>query len=287
MVTHACNTSTQDVKAGGLGVRGHLWLHSMFKASLAYTKPCLRKERMEGGEEGRSGGGREKRGDRNGKKKGGSKKRAEWRKVCLGLGFRYLRPVASAPLESQSVLTFSAFSASHSSSKANSSLLRFVHREPSRSPARGQSACAMAVNAGAKAPGTQQTAAIFLLSVLLFAEYHIIHLSSNLVLKHDVRGFSRFTPCATVPASPHSTGGPENTKRLVVPLSICQLSESPLPDSHMVDQSFPTSPPNVEEPLVPEASRAERLNVVHVAFSARAPLHSMTLSVLLPMVLEN
>lgn len=203
-------------------------------------------------------------------------------KVCLGPGFRYLRPVASAPLESQSVLTFSAFSASHSSSKANSSLLRFVHREPSRSPARGQSACAMAVNAGAKAPGTQQTSAIFLLSVLLFAEYHIIHLSSNLVLKHDVRGFSRFTLCATVPASPHSTAGPENTKRLVVPLSICQLSESPLPDSHMVDQSFPTSPPNVEETLVPEVSRAERLNVVRVAFSARAPLHSMTLFCLAP-----
>lgn len=64
---------------------------------------------------------------------------------------------------------------------------------------------------------------------------------------------------------------PENTKRPVVPLSICQLSESPLPDSHMVDQSFPTSPPNVEEPLVPEVSSAERLDVVHVAFSARAP----------------
>lgn len=121
------------------------------------------------------------------KEKRGEQKESRVEKVCLGPGFRYLRPVASAPLESQSVLTFSAFSASHSSSKANSSLLCFVHREPSRSPAQGQSACAMAVNARAKAPGTQQTSAIFLLSVLLFAEYHIIHLSSNLVLKHDVR----------------------------------------------------------------------------------------------------
>lgn len=143
----------------------------MFKASLAYTKPCLKKERMKGGEEGWGGGGREKRGDRNGEKKGGAK-RAEWRKVCLGLGFwgtydcwplPHLSPRARG--FSRLMLTCPAFSASHSRSKANSSLLRFVHREPSRALARGQSARAMAVNARAKAPGTQQTAAIFLLSV--------------------------------------------------------------------------------------------------------------------------
>lgn len=128
----------------------------------------------------------------------------------------------SARRLSHPMLTFSVFSASHSRSKANSSLLRFVHREPSRSPARGQSACAMAVSAGLKLQVPSRRLPFSFCRFLLFAEYHnIIHLSSNLVLKYGVRGFSRFTPCATVPASPHSTGGPENTE------AYCSLKHMP------------------------------------------------------------
>lgn len=85
MVTHACNTNTQEVKAGGLGVQGHLWLHSMFKASLAYTKPCLNKEKRKGEEEGWSGGGKEKRSDRNGKKKGEAKREQSGERSVLDL----------------------------------------------------------------------------------------------------------------------------------------------------------------------------------------------------------
>lgn len=78
---------------------------------------------------------------------------------------------------------------------------------------------------------------------------------------------------------------PLKHKGLVVPLSIPQLSEGPLPDSHKVDQ-LQTSPPDLEEPLVLIVSRAGRLGVAHVAFSARYPLHSMTLPLLLPVALR-
>jgi hypothetical protein len=41
---HACNISTQEIEAGGLGVQGQPWLYSEFLASLGDTmKPYKKK----------------------------------------------------------------------------------------------------------------------------------------------------------------------------------------------------------------------------------------------------
>ena len=38
---HTCNRSIRDVDIGGSGVQGHSQLHSEFKVSLGYMKPCI------------------------------------------------------------------------------------------------------------------------------------------------------------------------------------------------------------------------------------------------------
>lgn len=50
MEAHACNSGTQKVEAGGLGVQSHAWLHSELKSSIGLycIGPCL-KERSRGG----------------------------------------------------------------------------------------------------------------------------------------------------------------------------------------------------------------------------------------------
>lgn len=44
MVGHTCNSSTLEVGAEGPAVQGHPWLHSQFKDSLEYMRPCLKKQ---------------------------------------------------------------------------------------------------------------------------------------------------------------------------------------------------------------------------------------------------
>lgn len=44
MVVHACNPCTQEAEAGGQAVQGHNWLHSKFKTSLGYVRPCLKQQ---------------------------------------------------------------------------------------------------------------------------------------------------------------------------------------------------------------------------------------------------
>lgn len=45
MVTHTCNSSTQEVEAAGSGIQGHPWLHSEFESSLGYVKLCLKNKK--------------------------------------------------------------------------------------------------------------------------------------------------------------------------------------------------------------------------------------------------
>lgn len=42
MVGHVCNTSPQEVEAGGSGIQGYLQQHSKFETSLVYMRPCLK-----------------------------------------------------------------------------------------------------------------------------------------------------------------------------------------------------------------------------------------------------
>lgn len=48
---HACNTSMSEVEAVELGVQSHHWLHSKFKMSTGYMRPCLKKQQVDEEEE--------------------------------------------------------------------------------------------------------------------------------------------------------------------------------------------------------------------------------------------
>ena len=46
-MVHACSPSLSEAEAGRPGIQSHLWLHTVFKASLGYMRPCLRNRNKE------------------------------------------------------------------------------------------------------------------------------------------------------------------------------------------------------------------------------------------------
>lgn len=47
---HACNSAFELGKAGGSKVKSHFWMHSVhseFKDSLGYLRPCLKKKKKD------------------------------------------------------------------------------------------------------------------------------------------------------------------------------------------------------------------------------------------------